>query len=80
MVVNADFGILTGQTLPLISHGASSFICFSIALGVILAISKLTTDKIDKYKDALGPIPGSGDDINDGLNDLDAFEGDNNYE
>lgn len=39
--INLDTGLLTGQTLPLISHGSSSFLCFSIAFGIILSISKM---------------------------------------
>ncbi len=39
--INLDIGPLTGQTLPLISHGSSSFLCFSIAFGIILSISKM---------------------------------------
>lgn len=38
--INLDMGILTGQTLPMISHGNSSLLCFCIAFGVILRISK----------------------------------------
>lgn len=45
MVINLDMGPLTGQTLPMISHGSSSYICFSIAFGVILAISKNAYEK-----------------------------------
>ena len=74
MIINADFGILTGQTLPMISHGASSFICFSIALGVILSLSKLTSDKIDEYKEQLGPISQSDEDNPDALHDIAQFE------
>ena len=39
--INLDVGLLTGQTLPLISHGSSAFLCFSIAFGIILSISKM---------------------------------------
>lgn len=45
MCINLDMGPLTGQTLPMISHGSSSYICFSIAFGVILAISKNAHEK-----------------------------------
>lgn len=44
MLVNLDIGFMTGQTLPMISHGSGSFICFSVAFGVILALSR-TADK-----------------------------------
>ncbi len=37
--INLGIGPLSGQTLPLISHGSTAFLCFSIAFGIILAIS-----------------------------------------
>ncbi len=37
--INLGIGPLSGQTLPLISHGSSAFLCFSIAFGIILSIS-----------------------------------------
>lgn len=46
IVINLDVGILTGQTLPLISHGNSSFLSFCIAFGVILAISRMANQKM----------------------------------
>ena len=54
MFVNADIGPMTGQTLPLISHGNSAFLCFSLAFGIMLSISRETRTKVDqevnKYK------------------------------
>ncbi|MCQ2166031.1 MAG: FtsW/RodA/SpoVE family cell cycle protein [Bacteroidales bacterium] len=50
IVVNCNIGLLTGQTLPLISHGRCSFLCFSIAFGVILSISKMAYNKIKKER------------------------------
>ena len=41
IMVNVDIGVLTGQTLPLISDGRSAFIMFCIAFGIILSISKI---------------------------------------
>ena len=46
--VNVDIGPMTGQTLPLVSHGASAFLCFCIAFGVILSISKIASKRIAK--------------------------------
>ena len=40
ILVNVDIGPMTGQTLPLISHGSSAFLVFCIAFGVILSISR----------------------------------------
>lgn len=56
MLVNVDIGPMTGQTLPLISHGSSAFIMFSIAFGVILSISRMTREKIKKEEEAAEPI------------------------
>lgn len=53
VVINCDLGILTGQTLPLISHGMSSFFCFCIAFGMILAISKKAVKKISAETEKL---------------------------
>ena len=40
ILVNVDIGPMTGQTLPLISHGSSAFLIFCIAFGIILSISR----------------------------------------
>lgn len=47
MFVNVDIGPMTGQTLPLISHGNSAFLCFSLAFGIILSISRIATRRIE---------------------------------
>lgn len=39
--VNVRIGLMTGQTLPLISHGKSAFLCFCAAFGILLNISRL---------------------------------------
>lgn len=46
ILVNVDIGPMTGQTLPLISHGSSAFLVFCIAFGIILSISRLAKRKI----------------------------------
>lgn len=74
--INLDMGLLTGQTLPLISHGKSSFLCFCVAFGIILSISKMTRAKIQKATEKAKPIgmePGP-DDPQAGLQDLEDFE------
>lgn len=48
MLVNVNLLPMTGQTLPIISHGASALIAFCIALGVILSMSRLSKERIDK--------------------------------
>ena len=46
ILVNVDIGPMTGQTLPLISHGASAFLVFCVAFGIILSISRMAKKKI----------------------------------
>ena len=53
MLVNVNIGPLTGQTLPMISHGSSSFLSFSVAFGVLLSISRLAKKNMDETKAAL---------------------------
>lgn len=74
MLINVDLGPLTGQTLPMISHGSSSFLAFSIAFGVILTISKVAKKRMDKIAKEAESLSYSSDDIKDGLNDLDQLE------
>lgn len=79
ITINCDIGILTGQTLPLISYGKTSFLCFSIAFGIILSISKSAEKKIQKETNAETPLiafesDGQHDDVREGLNDLDSFD------
>ena len=49
--VNVDIGPMTGQTLPLISHGASAFLVFCIAFGLILSISRMAKKKIQTVEE-----------------------------
>ena len=76
ILVNVDLIPMTGQNLPMISHGNSSFLCFCIAFGVILSISRMAKKKIaretaNEMKNA--PF-GTGDEPSDSLNDLDDLE------
>lgn len=50
ILVNVDIGPMTGQTLPLISHGATAFVVFCIAFGIILSISRLAKKKIENFE------------------------------
>ncbi len=54
--VNVDIGPMTGQTLPLVSHGASAFLCFCIAFGVILSISKIASKRIEREQKNADPL------------------------
>lgn len=81
MFINADLGPLTGQTLPMISHGKSSFFAFSIAFGVLLSISKMAKAKIRQEEEESEPlVEGLGiqdDNVQDTLAELDDFESGN---
>lgn len=56
MFVNADIGPMTGQTLPLISHGNSAFLCFSLAIGILLSISRIAAREVEKEQKNAGPL------------------------
>ncbi|MGN1226791.1 MAG: FtsW/RodA/SpoVE family cell cycle protein [Candidatus Cryptobacteroides sp.] len=74
--VNMDPGILTGQTLPLLSHGSFAFLCFSIAFGIILSISRIANkgmERASKEAASLSTVE-TKDSVSEGLSDLDNFE------
>ena len=78
--VNVDIGPMTGQTLPLVSHGASAFLCFCIAFGVILSISKIASKRIAKETLNADPLVDRTQEvtaIEHDLSDLDDFESGN---
>lgn len=56
IMVNADIGPMTGQTLPLLSHGNSALFCFSIAFGIILSISRIAQRGIEKASRQAAPL------------------------
>ena len=78
MFINAGIGPLTGQTLPLISHGKTSFLVFCIAFGVILSISKMAGKQMEKERKALEEsepiVLDKHEEIQASMNDLDMFE------
>ena len=57
IMVNVDIGVMTGQTLPLISDGRFAFIMFCIAFGIILSISRIARKKIQVQEARYGSIP-----------------------
>lgn len=71
--VNVDIGPMTGQTLPLISHGNSAFLCFCLAFGIILAISRIASRRIEKEQREAAPLVELHETVS-GLDDLEAFE------
>ena len=77
MFINVDMGPLTGQTLPLVSHGTSSFLAFCVAFGVILAISRMANKQILAEEKAYEAAMAAKDDVQasmDVLEQLDNIE------
>ena len=75
MFVNADIGPMTGQTLPLISHGTSAFLCFSLAFGIILSFSRIAARRIERETRNAEPLVEMHEvQVQSGLDDLDSFE------
>ncbi|MCQ2176646.1 MAG: FtsW/RodA/SpoVE family cell cycle protein [Bacteroidales bacterium] len=63
MFVNADIGPMTGQTLPMISHGNSAFLCFSLAFGVLLSLSRTAAKNMEEAQRKAIPLMEIDDDI-----------------
>ena len=77
MFINVDLGPLTGQTLPLVSHGNGAFLSFCVAFGIILSISRMANKKIREEEAEAKPLIEKADDIQasmDVLESLDALE------
>ena len=75
ILVNCDVGLLTGQTLPLISYGTSAFLCISIAFGLILSISRMATKRIEREAAKADPlVTFKEDDVKDRLDLLSEYE------
>lgn len=75
MLVNVDIGPMTGQTLPLVSHGAFAFIMFCIAFGIILSISKMTRNQMKQEEEKAQPIyEREKDDIQASMDILDRLD------
>ena len=75
ILVNCDVGLLTGQTLPMISYGTSSFLCFSVAFGLILSISRMSAKRIEKEAANADPlITFSNDEVRDSMDVLNEFD------
>ena len=58
MAVNVHLPLVpqTGQTLPLVSHGANSFLAFSIVFGILLSISKDAKENMTRLEEMAEPI------------------------
>jgi cell division protein FtsW len=75
MAINVGILPQTGQTLPMISHGNSSFLAFSVAFGIILSISRMTHVKMQKKAAELSPIVEERpDEVKASLNDLEEMD------
>jgi cell division protein FtsW len=78
IAINCDIMPHTGQTLPMISYGRSSFLMFSLAFGIILSISKMAKRKIDKETMEAEPLVKREaevrDEVRSGMDDLDLME------
>ena len=74
MFVNADIGPMTGQTLPMISHGNSAFLCFSFAFGVLLSLSRIAAHNVELEERRAAPLMDLDEDVKETLKDLDEFE------
>ena len=75
MMINVDLGPLTGQTLPMISHGNSSFLAFSMAFGIILSVSRMAKKRIDRETEKAVPIVAQEpDEIRESLGELEQLD------
>ncbi len=74
MLVNVDIIPMTGQTLPLISDGASAFLVFCFAFGIILSISRMAKKKIQSIEES---VLTSTDDIQERINILEQIDDEN---
>ena len=79
MMVNVHFPMVpqTGQTLPLVSHGTTSFLVFSAVFGILLSISRQTYLKMKEREANATPIIEHTDEVQTRLDDLDALETEN---
>ena len=78
MMVNVHFPLVpqTGQTLPLVSHGTTSFLVFSAVFGILLSISRESYLKMRKREAEAIPIIEHvpTDEVQASLDDLDNLE------
>ncbi len=72
MLVNVDIIPMTGQTLPLISDGASAFLVSCLAFGIILSISRMVKKKVQKVEESMIRRP--QDDIQERISILEQID------
>jgi len=83
--VHLPFVPQTGQTLPLVSHGTSSFLVFSAVFGMLLSISREVHYKMKQREDNAEPLLehklSEGDNsVGDRMDDLEALESLDDYQ
>lgn len=71
ILVNVDLMPMTGQTLPLVSYGKSSFLIFCTAFGIIMAISRQARKKIEMESKEAAPLVERKDDRSEELDQID---------
>ncbi|MCR4565484.1 MAG: FtsW/RodA/SpoVE family cell cycle protein, partial [Bacteroidales bacterium] len=76
ILVNTGIIPMTGQTLPILSDGKSAMLMFSIALGVVLGVSRIVREEIEKEEAGIEPVitHEGNDEIQHSMDDLDALE------
>lgn len=72
MLVNVDIIPMTGQTLPLISDGASAFLVSCLAFGIILSISRMAKKKVQTVEESMIRRP--EDDIQERISILEQID------
>jgi len=73
MLVNVGIIPMTGQTLPLISDGASAFLMSCLAFGIILSISRMAKKKIQSVEESVQTVK---DDIQERIMILEQIDDD----
>lgn len=72
MIINVGLVPLSGQTLPLLSHGTSAFLMMSIAFGLILYFSRLAKENMARQEAEIA----AEKEKENSLNDLDQLNND----
>lgn len=76
MAVNVHFPFVpqTGQTLPLVSHGTTSFLVFSVVFGILLSVSRQSWLKMQDREKNVAPILVHHDDVQASLTELEQLD------
>jgi cell division protein FtsW len=72
ILVNSGLIPMTGQTLPLLSDGASAFLMSCLAFGIILSISRMAKKKVQAMEESMISAP--EDDIQERMTILEQIE------